>query len=91
MTKKISQQQLRLLVDQGIIDEAKASDMVASGLASASTRAGKLKYANEAIQKAYDNLMNTIELNLDDWNEKLAENHIDMIESTKKITLNIKK
>ena len=35
--------------------------------------------------------MNTIELNLTDWNEKLAENHIDTIESTKKITLNIKK
>ena len=89
--KKISQQQLRLLVEQGIIDEAKASDMVASGMASASTRAGKLGYANEEIKRAFDNLMNVIELNLEDWNQNLADNHIDTIESTKKITLNIKK
>ena len=89
--KKISQQQLKLLVEQGIIDEVKASDMVASGIASASIRAGKLGYANEEIKRAYDNLMNVIELNLDEWNQNLADNHIDTIESTKKITLNIKK
>ena len=89
--KKLSQQQLKFLIDKGIMQKHEAEELIEEGNASASTRAGKMKYANEEIQKAYDNLMNTIELNLTDWNEKLAENHLPTIESTKKITLNIKK